>query len=70
MYPRETHEQEVLFTISRLAGHPADAIDADAAPHPSAGARFEFTINRQREAALLHRNGRLRAIQALHRSAK
>jgi len=84
MYPREPHDQDVLFTVSRLAGNPAngsidgppdglsDRMDCaiDAARQSATGARFEFTINRQREAALLHRNGRLRAIQALHRSAK
>jgi hypothetical protein len=89
MYPREPHDQDVLFAVSRLAGNPAngsiddppdgasdrppsDRMDCaiDAARQSATGARFEFTINRQREAALLHRNGRLRAIQALHRSAK
>ena len=69
MFPTEPLEQDVLFTANRLL---RDAMDCEAAALPQASGRagVEFSFKRQREAALLHRNGRLRAIQALHRPGK
>ncbi len=68
MLPTEPHEQDVLFTANRLLRDALDLVP-EAPPSSAARAAVELSFKRQREAAL-QRNGRLRAIQALHRPGK
>ena len=69
MFPAEPREQDVLVTANRLLHEAMEAMPEGAAASATRGG-VEFSFKRQREAALLHRNGRLRAIQALHRPGK
>ena len=68
MFPAEPSTQDVLFTDPLL--HEAMATVPEALAPVATRDGVEFSFRRPREAALLHRNGRLRAIQALHRPKK
>ncbi len=68
MFPTEPREQDVLFTANRLLRDALD-LEPEAEPQSAARAGVEFRFKLHREAAQ-QRNGRLRAIHALHRSGK